>query len=78
MDLSHVFDLSRWRARFRSDAAVVDEARAAGHTPDATPDEVGMPETPLGFDGRPRRRGSGGNGQGSGDVGGPGWSGWGA
>jgi hypothetical protein len=78
VDFSHVFDLGRWRARFRSDDAAAAAARAEGRVPDATPDEVGTPDAPLGFDGRPRARGSAGNGQGSGDVGGSGWAGWGA
>jgi hypothetical protein len=76
VDLSHVFDLERWRSRFRSDAAVVEEARAEGRAPDATPDEVGVPAEPVGFDGRPMH-GELGNGYGTGDVGGSGWAGWG-
>jgi hypothetical protein len=77
VDLSHVFDLARWKQRFRSDAAVVEAARAEGRVPDATPDEVGVPAGAVGFDGRPVHGDDLGNGQGTGDVGGPGWAGWG-
>jgi len=78
MDFSHVFSLERWRSRFRSDDVVAAEEEAAGRVPDATADEVGVPARPVGFDGRPIRGGEAGNGQGTGDVGGPGWAGWGA
>ncbi|MCW2993307.1 MAG: hypothetical protein JWQ18_802 [Conexibacter sp.] len=78
MDFSHVFSLERWRSRFRSDAAVAEEERAAGRAADATADEVGVPARPVGFDGRPMHGEDVGNGQGTGDVGGPGWAGWGA
>jgi hypothetical protein len=73
MDFSHVFDLRRWRERFRSDQAIREESLAAGRTPDATADEVGSAPPREGFSGQ-----LGPNGQGSGDVGGPGWAGWGA
>lgn len=75
MDFSHVFSLSRWRARFRSEAAVRARDEAAGHAPDATVDEVGAAGPNLGFDGRPLHSPVG-NGQGSGDPTSPGWAGW--
>jgi hypothetical protein len=70
VDFSHVFDLGRWRQRFRSEQSVRDESVSAGRTPDATVDEVGSAQPREGFEGELR------NGYGSGDVGGPGWSGW--
>jgi hypothetical protein len=76
VDFSHVFDRDRWRRRFRGEQRVVRDAVEAGRTPDATVDEVGAAVDPVGFDGRPRHRQTG-NGQGSGDVGGGGWAGWG-
>jgi hypothetical protein len=69
VDYSHVFDLRRWRQRFRGEQAIRDEAIAEGRAPDATVDEVG---------GAPQREGDDpGNGYGTGTVGGPGWAGWG-
>ncbi len=77
MDLSHVFDLRRWRQRFKSEASVRAEAVASAQSPDATIDEVGAAPTPQGFEGTPLP-GHGGNGYGTGDTGGPGWAGWGS
>ncbi len=76
MDLSHAFDPRRWRRRFKSEADVAAEARASGRAPDATVDEVGSAGDAVGFDGKPIRSAPG-NGQGSDQVGGPGWAGWG-
>jgi hypothetical protein len=70
VDYSHVFDIRRWRQRFRTEQSVREESVAAGRSPDATVDEVGGPPQREGFDGDL------GNGYGTGDVGGPGWSGW--
>ena len=67
MDLDHVFSLRRWRDRFRSEDDVRDDQIANGRAPDATVDEVGVPE---------RSRYTG-NGQGSGDVASWGRAGWG-
>jgi hypothetical protein len=77
MDLSHAFDLRRWRRRFKSDDAVAAEARASGRAPDATIEEVGSAGDATGFDGKPIRSAAG-NGQGSDQPAGPGWAGWGA
>jgi hypothetical protein len=77
VDFSHVFNLDRWRRRFKSEDAVVGDAVGSGRAPDATVDDVGVPGQAVGFDGRPVRSDPG-NGQGSGDPGGPGWAGWGA
>jgi hypothetical protein len=52
-DFSHVFDLSRWRARFRSEDSARDQAAQEGRAPDATIDEVGAAGVNHGFDGRP-------------------------
>jgi hypothetical protein len=68
---------SRLRRRFMPERAVVAEALAQGHTPDATVDEVGAAGDNIGFDGRPIRSKTG-NGYGTGDPAGPGWAGWGA
>ena len=57
--------------------AVVAEALAQGHTPDATVDEVGAAGENVGFDGHPIRSKTA-NGYGTGDPAGPGWAGWGA
>jgi hypothetical protein len=76
MDFSHVFDLGRWRSRFRSDRDVADEAIREGRVPDATPEEVGAAAAPVGFDGKPRRVSDPGNGYGSGTPGGSGWAGY--
>lgn len=59
-----------------AEQAVVAEALAQGHTPDATVDEVGAAPDNVGFDGRPIRSKTG-NGYGTGDPAGPGWAGWG-
>ena len=75
MDFSHVFDLSRWRARFRSEAAASESAAAEGRAPDASVDEVGQAGENVGFDGAPLRSGPA-SGHGTGDVAGPGWAGW--
>lgn len=72
MDFSHVFDPRRWRQRFRSEQSVREASVAAGQTPDATIDEVGSAPPPK----RPDHEL--GSGHGTGDVGGPGWAGWGS
>ncbi len=72
MDYSHVFNLRRWRQRFRSEQSVREESVSAGRTPDATIDEVGSAPPPE----RPNHEQ--GNGYGTGDVGGSGWAGWGS
>jgi hypothetical protein len=77
VDFSHVFNLDRWRRRFRSEQEMVVEALAAGRVPDATVDEVGASGDAVGFEGRPLHSRPE-NGQGSGDPGGPNWAGWGA
>jgi len=77
MDFAHVFDLRRWRQRFKSEASIRDAAVASGQAPDATVDEVGAAGAAHGFEGAPLR-GQTGNGQGTGDTGGPGWAGWGS
>jgi hypothetical protein len=78
VDYSHVFDLRRWRQRFRGEQGIAQDARDAGRVPDATTDEVGAAPDPVGFAGRPRRGSGPGNGQGSGDPRSGGWAGWGA
>ncbi len=75
MTFEHVFDLGRWRARFRSEAKVREDALAEGGVPDATVDEVGAAADNAGFEGRPIRSRVG-NGQGSGDPRSGGWAGW--
>ena len=75
MDFTHVFNLDRWRQRFKSEASVRDEVVASGQAPDATVDEVGAAPTSHGFDGAPLH-GHTSNGYGTGDTGGPGWAGW--
>jgi glyoxylase-like metal-dependent hydrolase (beta-lactamase superfamily II) len=77
VDFDHVFQLRRWRQRFKSEDAIRAVAVAAGQAPDATVDEVGSAPRPEGFKGTPLP-GHTGNGQGSGDPAGPGWAGWGA
>jgi hypothetical protein len=77
VDLSHVFNLRRWRQQFKSEDAVRAETVAAGHAPDATVDEVGAAPPGEGFKGSPLP-GHTSNGYGTGDPGGPGWAGWGA
>jgi hypothetical protein len=73
VDLSHVFSLRRWKARFRGDDP--EPQRDYRHAPDATVDEVGGAPDNVGFHGRPLRSRDG-NGQGSGDPSSSGWSGW--
>ena len=68
MDFDHVFGLRRWRDRFKSEDQVRNDQIAHGQAPDATVDEVGVPEQ------GPYT----GNGQGSGNPGSSGWAGWGA
>jgi hypothetical protein len=77
VDYSHVFNLRRWRERFRGEQEIVEEALEAGRTPDATTDEVGAAPDPVGFDGQPFEPDPLPNGFGTGTVGGPGWAGWG-
>jgi hypothetical protein len=67
----------RWTRRFMSDEGVVNEAEREGRVPDATADEVGTPDPTVGFDGQPIES-EPSNGYGTGNVGGPGWAGWGA
>ena len=69
------FTWRRWRARFKGDAQVVAEQRAAGRVPDATADEVGAPADNVGWQGTPIRPRAV-NGGGSSDPSSPGWVGW--
>lgn len=62
MDLWHVFNLKRWRSRFRSEDKVLRASMESGKAPDATIDEVGTPSDNVGFTGRPIRSRTG-NGQ---------------
>ncbi len=76
MEWEHVFNLNRWRARFRSEASVRDDSVTAGRTPDATVDDVGASQIGAdSFDGKPLPEASRGNGQGSGDPFSGGWAG---
>jgi len=70
------FTFRRWRRRFASEETVVAEQRAAGHAPDATADEVGVPKDNVGFEGRPMKAMKG-NGNGTGDPFSSGFAGWG-
>jgi hypothetical protein len=70
-----VFTRRRWRNRFKSDARVAAEQRAAGRMPDATADEVGAPADNVGWQGQPIRS-KAGSGGGSLDPSSPGWVGW--
>jgi hypothetical protein len=74
VDLDHVFDLRRWRQRFKSEEAIRAEAVASGQSPGATVDEVGSAPQPEGFEGTPLK-GHAGNGHGTGDPFSPGWAG---
>jgi hypothetical protein len=60
-----------------SEAAVLAEELDNDRAPDATVDQVGIPEDNIGFDGQPIQSKTG-NGHGTGDPSGPGWAGWGA
>jgi len=66
---------SRWRDRFKSDARVAADQRAAGQTPDATVDEVGAPHDNVGWQGQPLRSRAG-NGPSTDGPTGANWPGW--
>jgi hypothetical protein len=68
---------SRWRRRFMGEAAVLGQDLADGRAPDATVDEVDVPDENVGFDGRPIRSKLD-NGYGTGNPNSSGWAGWGA
>ena len=71
MRVAEAWRASRLRRRFMSEAAVLNEERAEGRTPDATVDEVGAAGANVGFDGRPIRSRVE-NGYGTGDPNSPG------
>ena len=54
-EFAKIWRESRLRRRFMPERAVVAEALAQGHTPDATVDEVGAAGDNVGFDGHPIR-----------------------
>ena len=76
MDYSHVFNLRRWRQRFRSEQAVREATEQSGRADDASVDEVGATPPPQGFSGRDLSD-KVQNGHGTGVTGGPNWAGWG-
>jgi hypothetical protein len=66
IDFSHVFNMERWKRRFRSEAQVAQEYERAGRTPDASVDDEPPVTAPYT-----------GNNQGTGNPNSPGWAGWG-
>jgi hypothetical protein len=75
MGLRRLWRDSRFRHRWMTEQAVTRESAGAGHAPDVTLDEVGVPGQDIGFSSSPIHSRTG-IGYATGDPNSSGWAAW--